>query len=442
MNLLKFLSKSRSTRNLISRISSVLGRFSISAKKGETLLNRYSETTRHLGCVPTFPVPAVTMKRHPRLIRDLHDRGIEFAVHGYIHIDYGVLEPAEQEKHFQKAITTFRDNKIPFTGFRAPFLRINNETLPVLSRLKFAYDSSHAINWEVLDREKFPAQSWESYNRLIDFYQPYPDRDFLALPRAVDGIIEIPVSIPDDEAMVERLRITDTQEISRIWMHILEETHKRGELFTVQLHPERIMIFENALTEVILRAKTLEPSVWITTLGEITGWWQEKNEFNFNISPEDAGRFTVEANCSDRATVLFRNCRVDKDIVTGELGGYQVTPARRFVLESFVRPVIGVSPDTAASAVDFLKSEGYAVEQTTGPENCGIYLNTLSRFSAADEKPLSRKIEQSGAPLLRYWRWPERNKSALSVTGDLDSITLVDFVLRIFENWQQNRKKH
>ena len=117
--------------------------------------------------------------------------------------------------------------------------------------------------------------------------------------------------------------------------------------------------------------------------------------------------------------------------------GYQSIVARDFVIESPKRPVIGVRWDSSSAAIKFLRSEGYIVEPSTEPDNCGIYLGSLTQFNETDERTLSREIERSEAPLLRYWRWPDRARSACSVTGDIDSITLIDFVLRIFENWRQ-----
>ena len=78
------------------------------------------------------------------------------------------------------------------------------------------------------------------------------------------------------------------------------------------------------------------------------------------------------------------------------------------------------------------------VERSDQPDNYGIYLNDLADFQVADEKPLSEIIEHSDAPVLRYWRWPHQARSALSITGDIDSMTLIDFVLRVFETWRQN----
>jgi peptidoglycan/xylan/chitin deacetylase (PgdA/CDA1 family) len=429
---LSFLSKSRGIRNLASRIKSVLSRFSLSSGKFDSLLRRYGAVARDLGCVPTFPITAVTLKRHPRLIRELSRQGIEFAVHGYIHIDHSLLTLEEQVEHFRKAIGIFKKCQVPFTGFRAPFVRVNEATFKAISQLGFPYDSSRVVHWDVLDSSKYSPQSWIEYQRIIDFYSSRQAQDYLVLPRPIDGIIEIPVSMPDDEIMVERLGINDGKEMSRLWRDILDRAYRGGELFVLQLHPERILCCESALIDVVKQARRSDPPVWVATLKEIAAWWQERENFRLEVNPEGNGRYRVHTDCSDRATLLLKNCKADTP-TSAWADGYQSVTARDFVLESPVRPVIGVSPDTAAAAIDFLRREGYIVAADRQPDNYGIYLNNMVQFGEADEKPLTKIIEQSQAPLLRYWRWPDRARSALSITGDIDSITLVDFVLRILE---------
>ncbi len=182
MNITKPLSSSRGIRNLVLRIRRIFSRFGITPKRFERRLNRYCAATRNLGCVPTFPITAVILKRHPELIRKLSREGIEFAVHGYIHTDYKPLSSEEQTRHFKKAIDAFRICQIPFAGFRAPYLRVNNETPEVLGNLDFLYDSSHAIHWDVVDKTGYPQQGWSEYSRLLDFYQARSAQDYLTLP--------------------------------------------------------------------------------------------------------------------------------------------------------------------------------------------------------------------------------------------------------------------
>ena len=422
------------------RILNVLTRFGITAKKFQHLLDKYAATTDKLGCVPTFAITAVTLKRHPIMISNLHNRGIEFAVHGYIHTDYRLVSLEQQMKHFNEAIRIFESSQVPFTGFRAPFLRINGKTPEVLGNIGFKYDSSHSLNWDIIDQAKYPKRAWSEYNSLINFYTSFKAEEHLALPRFINGFVEIPVSMPDDEAIVDRLGITNKKEISRIWSNVLQKTYDKGELFTMQLHPERISFCENALVDVVQQAKQHNPPVWVATLREIAEWWNERTNFLFEIDSEDEGKYRVKSHCSERATLLVKNCEVDVP-TTDWANGYRSMVSSDFSLKSPTRPVIGVSPSSSAAALKFLKTEGYIVEQSGQSKNYSIYLDNLAQFTEADEKPLSEKIEQSDIPLLRFWRWPYQSRSALSVTGDIDSITLIDFVLRIFENWRQQRRK-
>ncbi len=440
MNMNRWLSKSRGTKNLLLRIQTVLTRFGITDRSFRHRLAKYHTITKNLDCTPTFAITAVILKRHPNLIRDLHRQGVDFAVHGYIHTDYKMVSLEEQTKHFNKATKVFESAQIPFTGFRAPFLRINGKTPQVLGDMGFKYDSSHVLHWNAIDKAKYPKLNWDEHQRLLDFYMPLNAENYLSLPRFTNGFVEIPVSIPDDEAMIDRLGLIDQKEISQIWINILENTYKRGELFTVQLHPERIYYFETALQDIIQQAKSKNPSVWIATLTEIADWWKEKDQFTLEIDDSVTGRYSIKADCTDRAMLLFRNCRTN-DTCTEWVDGYQSTTLKNFMLESPVLPVVGVAPDSSDTAVRFLKDEGYVVEKNEQPRNFGIYLDNLATFTEADEKPLSERIEQSNAPLVRYWRWPYGYKSAMSVTGDIDSITLQDFALRILENWWQHRRR-
>ncbi len=435
---LGFLSKSRGTRGLIFRIFTVLCRFGISPKRFERRLKKYYEITHRAGYLPTFAITAVVLERHPDYIEELNRQGVEFAVHGYVHIDYKMCAREKKETHFKKAIEVFNRCGIPFVGFRAPFLRVNKDTKPILNKLGFLYHSSRVLFWPVIDLSIFSTYARNSCCHLMEFCTPLDADKYLSLPKKENGLIEIPVSLPDDETIIERLGITDEMQICEIWLEILRKIYSRGELFILSLHPERIDYCETALLEILRKSRELKPQLWVATLKEIAEWWKEKINFNIEMRPLGEGKYQVRASCSDRATVLVRNARVD--VPAHEwMDGYLTIDKRNFILESEKRPVIGVGAKTSPAAIAFLKSEGYIVEEGGNPDDYGIYLDNLKQFNDTDEKPLSQKIEAySDAPLLRYWRWPYKSRSALSVTGDIDSITLSDFVFRIIENWRKN----
>ncbi len=441
---LGFLSKSRGLRNLISRIFTVAGRFGISSKKFERRLKKYYEIIRKVGCVPTFAITAVVLARHPGYIKELSRQGVEFAVHGYVHIDYGVLAVEEKGNHFKKAVNIFNRCQIPFVGFRAPFLRTNEDTTPILSELGFKYHSSRVLYWPIIDINEFSRYARNNLNRLLEFCAPLDSEKYFSLPKKENGLLEIPVTLPDDEMIIERLGITDEKKIAEIWLEILRKIYASGELFILSLHPERIEYCETGLQEILRKAKELNPPVWVATLKEIAEWWQEKDKFIFNIQPQGDDRYRVKAECSERATVLVKNMKVHVP-ADQWFDDYKCVTARDFILESPKRPVIGFKADSSTAAIKFLQGEGYIVDLNTKPEDCGIYLENLKQFGEADEKALLRQIEQSDASLLRYWRWPNQARSALSVSGDIDSMTIVDFVLRVLENglvnWRQLKRR-
>jgi hypothetical protein len=57
---------------------------------------------------------------------------------------------------------------------------------------------------------------------------------------------------------------------------------------------------------------------------------------------------------------------------------------------------------------------------------------TRPNTGQVNEVQLIEVIESSPSPLVRYGRWPHGAKSALCVSGDLDALTLFDYVTRFF----------
>jgi peptidoglycan/xylan/chitin deacetylase (PgdA/CDA1 family) len=382
--------------------------------------------------VPTFSLTAVALKRHPELIKEIRKYGVEFAIHGYIHTDYGMMSYPAQKKHLNKAIAVFNRYEIPYTGFRAPFLRINGDTFRAITDLGFTYDSSNSVNWNVINGTEFTKEARREYQRVLDYYDCQKAQKSLALPKTINNFVEIPVSMPDDEIMMERLGITDQEEMSNIWSEILKESYASGELFTIQLHPERISYYENTLSTIINDLKNYNPPIWLATLREITEWWRERENYKFKIEPDGDGKYRIKAECSEQATILVKNAKVN--VLTKEwFGDYRTVSDREFLLDSPKQPVISVKPDSSPMAIQLLLSEGYIIETAEKPGDYAVFLDDLANYNQSGETTLINRIEKLDTPLIRFWRWPNQARSAVSVTGDIDAITLTDFMLRILE---------
>jgi hypothetical protein len=107
--------------------------------------------------------------------------------------------------------------------------------------------------------------------------------------------------------------------------------------------------------------------------------------------------------------------------------------AKAFTISTIQRPVIGVSPKSTESLIDFLHHQGYLIEISEDSRNYPFYLERLD-FKREDERPLLAQIESGTWPLLRLGRWPNGARSALCVTGDIDALTLWDYGLRFLGN--------
>ena len=96
------------------------------------------------------------------------------------------------------------------------------------------------------------------------------------------------------------------------------------------------------------------------------------------------------------------------------------------------RPFIGVGGTAPSQTVSFLREQGYILETGEEAQECSMYLDAATLSELKNEVQLIECIEASSAPMVRYWRWPNEARSGLCITGDLDALSLVDYVARVF----------
>ena len=112
------------------------------------------------------------------------------------------------------------------------------------------------------------------------------------------------------------------------------------------------------------------------------------------------------------------------------MGPDRIARAPELELASNRKPVVGVSPRTPPSVLALLAEEGFPAERGEDPARFGAWVDT---DGSADEKRILAMVDASDGPLVRLGRWPAGARSALSVTGDIDCMTLQDFALRLWE---------
>jgi peptidoglycan/xylan/chitin deacetylase (PgdA/CDA1 family) len=391
-------------------------------------LRRFSDVLRRFECSATFPITAVTLKRHGDTIAKYLDQNIEFAVHGYTHVDYGKLAPQTQLVHLQHAREVFAHAGMMPMGFRSPYLRRDDHLYSAIEAAGFFYVSNQPILWDALDDGVLAPATIASYERALAFYNPWQASERLSLPRHEGNLVEIPIALPDDEILIERLGGTKGL-VRDTWQRILSQTYQRGELFTLQLHPERIDLCADGLSAILTEARALTPAVWCARLDEIAAWWKARAGTIQEVSGAEDGEYHCIVSGPKGTTVLARAIEVNAPS-SPWTNGYQEVKATRFTFKSPLRPLIGLSPSTSNILGSFLRQQGYIVETSQERERYTCYIDQVN-FDISQEHSILAQIEGSGCPLLRLGRWPNGAQSALAITGDIDALTLWDYGLRM-----------
>ncbi len=409
--------------NLVRRAGAIGARYGLGPNRMEQRLDALLEIADRYECRPTLPITAAAAQRHPRVVNHYASRGIEFAVHGLHHVDHHALAPRDQVEQLRHAKRVLEASGTQVAGFRAPYLRWNDDTVRAIHANDFLYDSSEAISWPI-----DPARDTEDYRRVLGFCGAVPSEERTALPKLDGDLVRIPYCLPDDEAIVDRLHVTAPEEIALLWLSVFEATHERGELFTLGVHPERVEPCASGIDAVLNAARAARPSVWIARLDEIACWWRDRVQPSVEIHVRDDSQTDVIVTKPAGATIL-RGFEPPSG-APSEDGPIQIGWGH-VGLRTERRPCIAVHPSSPTELTSFLREQGFIVEHAATGDAHHCFLKR-DRFSRTDEQPLLAQLDLIDAPLLRLGRWPDGARSAIAITGDVDALTIWDYAYRIF----------
>jgi peptidoglycan/xylan/chitin deacetylase (PgdA/CDA1 family) len=414
--------RTRDRTYIAARGRNIADRYGITSSKAQKRLLECTEILASHGCFPTFPTPGRVARRSPEFFRELQHAGSELAVHGYDHVDFRSLTLEQAHAQFTRAMQTFTDAGIEFSGFRCPYLSFTDELLDAVPTDLLQYGSNDAILWGAR-ADEITAGRGGLGRGLRELYQAEPAESTVAVPRFKGPLLEIPAALPDDLQLYDALELGE-EGVTAAWSDVLERTHERGELFTVLFHPEAFFEVRVPLEGLLTSARSATPGVWIARLREINEWWREKARFSWEL---DASAILL--HCSDRATVLVRE--LDANGATRPWRGrYRVLDGRRIEVGDHY-PLVGIAPGVSADVSTFLRDQGYLVYDGENPGRCTVLIEPSTTQGIANEVELLAHVESSRGPLVRFSRWPDEAGSALSLTGDLDALSLVDYGLRL-----------
>ena len=415
-----------STRQVLHRCYTLLKRYGLSGRRYRRSLREFVRLMKRLGIKPTLPVTARVLERHPQLFLEIQDDGAELAAHGLRHIDYTDVFEEMLREHAQKAQVILQDFAgIDNLGHRFPFLRKNEGAINLIGEQAYRWDSSVVVSWNSLDSGLFEKQAWNNYQNILKTYDARDADEEAVLPYFIDGLVEIPVSVPDDDILVERLGLDDSETMKVIWKRMVCRARERGDLLVMQVHPERYHEYKASL-EAVLRFAVGQNDVWLASLNEVADWWRDRDHIAFNVSEVEKNRYRIAWQGSKRATVLVKNNTRRRN--KSELwGGAVAEKSRAWEIESPVRPMIGLHPNSSHWVGDFLKREGFVFEISDCPEAYSLFLNLSKLRDRKTEIEVWKKIDRVKQVLIRVWRWPGGARYALSVTGDVDAVDLIDY---------------
>ena len=420
MNYLQHLLNSKGKANLPGRALQICRRFGLTSRKITKDLHFLLEIARRYGREPTIFLTADILDREGDLIRRVSENGAQFGVHGNYHIDFASLSPDSQSKAIAAAVDKFRKHGVPVNGFRSPFLRYNDDTARAVKQNGLSWASHSVMFIQPGTWIQRIHASKRAQNLINGFYVQEPHEKTPSLPSWGQHCLQIPVSLPDDELLVDRLAIREPNEIATVWTDMLNITNANGELLNLLLHPERRSIVAESL-EALLQHAAHTPGLWTAPLNDIARWWQERAAFTFTIDQISSISHRITPLCTPRAAVLIQ-----------EPGGTRRTANLSndgsFSLNSSLRPTIHMPLDFCDRQTPCLANEGFVVERDSDPSTCSF---ALTGTCARNVRSLLAGLNGAKGPLVTYGRWPKPYASALCFSIDLDAFTLLDFVRRL-----------
>jgi len=419
MNYLEHLVRSKGADKILSRALSICRRFGFTSTKISRALHEIVRISSAHGCKPTFFVTASLLDSHRQEMMGLLNKKLQVGLHGNYHIDHARLPGKTQQTEMTIGVEKLKSLGIDVAGFRGPFLRFNDATGKAVTDSGLAWSSHHSLLFhDKVFMEPF-SQSKNARNLIHGFYVNESLAETPSLPFYGSDCLEIPVCLPDDEILVDRLGIHDETLLIEIWTQLLDFTYRSGELFNLLIHAERIDQIATPL-DALLADSARRKGVWMASLGDIAQWWKQRSTFSFKVDPSGEDCYEVTANATKEASVLLEHPDGRTEYIEPESGGH-------FRVSSSFRPTVFVTPDAPNKAVRWLSNEGYALEREGNPDRCAFVLNDSCPETVRD---LLAELCRGKGPALRFGRWPHRYRSALSVSLDLDAFTMLDFLRR------------
>lgn len=412
--------KTKGPLHSLERAFEVVHRFGRGRAHFQRRLRLIEETFNRSGIRVTFCVTASLLQRHGDLIEELVKLNHEVAAHGQTHTRMDQYSSSVQGEMIRASYQTFQKNGFSVEGFRCPYLNFNEATLDELRKSPYVWTSGEMIWWS-----NGNGAMKRGVDRLSALYHFSRSTEEVILPSFSEGLVEIPITAPDDELLYERERIRDPDLLLEVWTELFEKSHQKGEIFHLFFHPERLEFIQVPLDRLIREVKSREDAVWRPTLGELAHWWNQRSQLAWEFHDGTGEPRASLKKVPELRVVLQSDGSEELVARVSETEEQQVFRAGTEQLSYS----IGLSPDCPEQMERFLQSEGYLTGRSESPERHACYLDR-HHFESHQQRSLLTQVQNCKKPLLRYSCWPNAARSAFIISSDICAIDIWDFVAR------------
>ena len=214
---------------------------------------------RKYGIRSVWNIPTERYPLDPEIIKILAENG-EIGAHGTKH-DGRLIKSTKQrllERMQQCRGTLTEITGVEVHGFRAPILQHSHEIIEAAAQTGYQYTSTTPV--------------WPISNPIIKKAHGIGTAYPLILE---NGILEVPVTLPQDLQLIRMLGKTPEQCI-QIWNQLIEIIKSLRGLCTLLIHPDyEFSRPENLKTyEKFIKTIVNDEECWITTPNELAKWWK------------------------------------------------------------------------------------------------------------------------------------------------------------------------
>jgi hypothetical protein len=152
-------------------------------------------------------------------------------------------------------------------GFRSPLLQHSQDILDAIGQAGYKFDSS-VPSWEALSPTSLRPHG-------VGTIFPFP----------ISGIVEVPVSLPQDHQLIRAVGLSVPEAVDRL-IDVSKWVKGVGGVCVLLVHPDYEFGLEGGQDEYrrLLQSFRSDPSCDIMTLGEIAEWWTNREQSQISMT--------------------------------------------------------------------------------------------------------------------------------------------------------------